>query len=114
MNADQEVHSDPRIEAALAELRKMIKEKCPDAIFEVVPRHYGHECYLDVTVDVDDTDDVFDIVADRLVDMRVEENLPVFVMPLRPAYRVIEQLRREGKLPSIARESTAKAPLGGD
>jgi len=49
--------------------------------------------YLDATVDVVDTDEVMDVVVDRLLAMQVEEDLPVYVIALRPVERVLEAMR---------------------
>ncbi len=47
------------------------------------------------TVDSEDPDDVFSAVVDRLVDIQVEEGLPVYVVPSRPRERVIAEMRRQ-------------------
>ncbi len=39
-------------------------------------------------VDVDDINDVLDVYIDRLVDLQVEGQLPVYVVPVRPPERV--------------------------
>jgi len=44
--------------------------------------------YLRAIVDVDDTNDVMDVFIDRLVDMQVEERLPVYVVPVHTPERV--------------------------
>jgi hypothetical protein len=41
-----------------------------------------------VTVDVDDADAVLDIVIDRVMELQIEEGLPVHVIPLRTPERV--------------------------
>ena len=54
------------------------------------------------TVDIADTDEVVDAVGDRLVELQVDEGLPVYVTPLRPIERVIAQLReREASRPLV-------------
>lgn len=84
----------PRVLAAVDELRQLIAEKYPEALFEVVhgdddsPRHI----WLYVTVDVEDTDEVIDVVIDRQMEMLLDEDLPVYVMPLRPVVRLLEEL----------------------
>ncbi len=45
--------------------------------------------YLLATVIVAHTDEVFEIVVDRLVDLQVEEGVPVYVLPLRPLERIL-------------------------
>jgi hypothetical protein len=64
--------------------------------------------YVLATVDVDDTDEVFDLVVDRLVDLQVDEGVPVYVLPLRPLHRVTET-QRAGRL--AFRASVAGAPM---
>ena len=58
--------------------------------------------YLVTTVDIADTDEVIAVVGDRLVELQVDEGLPVYVTPLRPIKRVVAQLReREAATPSV-------------
>lgn len=70
----------PRIEAALAELERRIRVQYPSATFtDSIGLEPVVGFYLNVTADVDDTDDVYEVIADRLLDMQVEEELPVYV-----------------------------------
>jgi hypothetical protein len=46
-------------------------------------------------VDIADTDQVIDLVGDRLVELQADECLPVYVTPLRPIERVVAQLREQ-------------------
>jgi hypothetical protein len=56
--------------------------------------------YLITTVDIADTDEVIAVIGDRLVELQVDEGLPVYVTPLRPIERVIAELRtREASTP---------------
>jgi hypothetical protein len=45
------------------------------------------------TVDIADTDEVIDLVGDRLVELQVEEGLPLYMTPLRPIERVVAELQ---------------------
>src|SRR5215218_4327975 len=77
---------NPAIAAAVTELEQMILEHYPDATFEIT-EGYGDDSsgtYILATVDVDDTDDVFEVVVDRLVNLQVDEGVPVYVLPFRP------------------------------
>jgi hypothetical protein len=85
----------PRIEAALDELRQMIATRYPGAEFIVEEGFDPPGTYLVATVDVPDTDLVFRAVVDRLVDMQVEERLPVYVTVLRPRARVYAHMREQ-------------------
>ena|SRR5579883_3006592 len=74
--------NDPRIQSALAELRGMILRGFPDAEIEVRRGEDPDGIYMWVTVDLDDPEPVLDLVLERLQDMRVEEGLPIHVVPL--------------------------------
>lgn len=91
---EQMLLNDPRIQAAVEELQGIIRGHFPDA--EIVVG-YGEEpvgIYLTATVDVEDTDEITDVYIDRLVDLQVEERLPVYVMPVRPIHRQAESRMR--------------------
>jgi hypothetical protein len=61
----------PQLESAIAEIQELIASR-----------------YLGATVDVADMGDVVDLFLDRLVELQVEEGLPLFVVPVRPVDRV--------------------------
>jgi hypothetical protein len=44
--------------------------------------------HLLARVDVDDTEDVANVVMDRMIEMQVDEGLPVYVIPLRTPERL--------------------------
>ena len=75
----------PRLEAAVEELVCLIREVHPDASFEI---HRGHEDRRDVFLDVSapgaDPESVLDLVMDRLLELQVEQHLPLWVVPLDP------------------------------
>jgi len=76
---------DPRVQAALADFEQQIRNRYPDATFDVT---YGGEpdgVYLTATVDLEDTLEVLDVIMDRLLEVQVDECLPVYVIPVRPA-----------------------------
>ena len=76
---------DSRIQAAVSELQQMISQRYPQASFEVTPGQDDPESvHLVSTIDVEDTDEVLDMVIDRLLELQVEERLPVHVIPVRP------------------------------
>jgi hypothetical protein len=87
------VHSpDARVDAALGDLRASILKRYPDARFRVS----GGEddpaiVQLVATVDVDDTDQVLDVVMDRVLDLQ-EQGLPIFVVTERPVERTFRLL----------------------
>jgi hypothetical protein len=87
------IDDSERIQAALTELRERIATRFPQAHFAIEDNSDPDGFYLVVTVDIDDLDEVVDLIGDRLLEMQVDEGLPVYVTPLRPIERVITQLR---------------------
>jgi hypothetical protein len=81
------------MEEAVQELKRMITARFPQATFVVEEGVDPEGIYLVTTVDIADTDEVIDLVGDRLVALQVEEGLPVYVTPLRPIERVAAELR---------------------
>jgi hypothetical protein len=81
------------MEEALGELQGLIAARFPQASFAVEPGEDPPGIYLVATVDVADTDDVIDVVGDRLLDLQVEEGLTVYVTAIRPVARVAAELQ---------------------
>ena len=92
MTTERIQEDDARVQQALAELEGLIQSHYPDATFEVAPGEDPEGVYLRATVDVEDTDEVADTIIDRLMEIQVEERLPVYVIPVRPLRRVLEEL----------------------
>lgn len=82
-----------RLDEAIAEMKALILARYPDATFDVGLGEDPDGTYMIVTVDVEDTDEVFDVVVERLLEMQVEEMLPLYVIPVRPIERTMEYLR---------------------
>ena len=112
MNAEHANQHDPRIRRAIEELKDLIQRRYPRATFEVAREDDPDGIYLRATVEVGDIDEVVDVVIDRLLELQVEERLPVYVMPVRPLERVLEQLRQPRRKirPRIELEGVAPAP----
>jgi hypothetical protein len=88
------------MKGAVQELKRLITARFPQAAFVVEEGVDPEGIYLVTTVDIADTDEVIELVGDRLVALQVEEGLPVYVTPLRPIERVIAQLwEREAATP---------------
>src|SRR3954470_1128880 len=79
---------DPRIERAVAELQDMIRQQWPTSMFSVSSGEDPEGIYLDAVVDVDDTDEVMDVIVDRLLELQVEEQVPVYVVVTRTLDRI--------------------------
>lgn len=88
MSAEQFQSLDPRAQQAVEELQGLIQQHYPAATFAV---QRGEDdpaaIHLLATVDLDDTDAVLDLVIERMMAFQIEEQLPVFVIPLRPVER---------------------------
>lgn len=102
--------NDPRIQAALSELKQLILRYFPDAKFAV---SYGEDplgIYLKPEVDIQDLDEVEDVFISRLVDMQGEEGLPAYVIPVWPMARITAYLREHD--PRRQSEGAPQVALG--
>ncbi|MFN0074299.1 MAG: hypothetical protein ACKVVP_22695 [Chloroflexota bacterium] len=84
----------PRLQEVIDELKASIRERYPEATYEV---EYGYDppgFRLIPIVDVEDTADVIHVVGDRLLELQIEEGLPIYVTPSRSPER-IEAMTRE-------------------
>ena len=95
MTIDQPLILSPRMEAAIAEIQQRILERFPEAMFDVGHGEDPEGIHLIATVDLEDLGEVVDLYLDRLVDMQIDEGLPLYVVPTRPIARSLEMLRRE-------------------
>lgn len=103
MKAVDHSSPDPRLREAIAELRQLIRDHHPEAIFSIGIGDDPEGVWLTATVDVDDPDEVVDLYIDRILEMQVEEGLPLHVLPVRTPERIEAMLR--------AREAGATAAL---
>ncbi len=89
MSADDSAQLDSRIRNALDELCGIILQHYPEATFHVSRAEDDPEIiHLTATADVEDTDEVVDVVIDRMLELHIDEGLPVYVIPVRPLERV--------------------------
>ena len=80
---------EARLAKALDELRTRIRARYPDASFHVERGQDDPEAiHLVTTVDVEDTDEVVDLVIDRLLELQVEERMRLYFVASRPTERV--------------------------
>ena len=100
MKQERSVPLTPAMEKAVNELKGTIAESFPQASFVVEEGFDPKGIYLVTTVDIADTDEVIDVVGDRLVELQVDEGLPIYVTPLRPIQRVIAELRQREHITS--------------
>ena len=99
MRQERSIPLTPAMEKAVNELKGSICERFPQASFVVEEGFDPKGIYLVTTVDIADTDEVMDVVGDRLVELQVDEGLPIYVTPLRPIQRVVAELREREHTP---------------
>ena len=94
MNEEQHrMHVDGRMGAAIAELQALIGQRYPDTTFSLArPEDEPTSVELTAVVDVDDQDEVLDMVINRVVQLEVDEQLPIHVVPIRTPARVAAYL----------------------
>src|SRR5688572_1773362 len=103
MKTQNHVHLTPRMQEAIDELKGLITTRFPQAAFVIEEGFDPEGVYLITTVDIADTDDVIAVIGDRLVELQVDEGLPVYVTPLRPIERVVAELRnRQTAIPPVS------------
>jgi hypothetical protein len=99
MRQERPLPLTPAMEKAINELKESISERFPQASFVVEEGFDPKGIYLVTTVDIADTDEVIDVIGDRLVELQVDEGLPIYVTPLRPIQRVLAELREREHTP---------------
>ena len=90
-----------KIERAAEELKAIIRAAYPAAQFQLARAADDRDAWnLRTLVEADDLDDVSALTKDREIDMLVEENVPLYVIPTRGRERfarhVAEAVRQTG------------------
>ncbi len=95
--------TDPRVTAALDELKALIAGQYPDATFEAFEGDDPAGIYLRTTVDIEDSSDALTPALDKLYDLEVEQGLPIYVVTSQPPARIAAQLKARAAepLPSL-------------
>jgi hypothetical protein len=88
MTTSQTLALDPKMQAAVDELEDLIRQAHPEVQFSLSRDPEGSEAiHLIAVLDVDDTDLVVDEFIDRMMQLQIEEELPLFVIPVRTPER---------------------------
>ena len=87
------MNHDRRLTSAIEELQSIVAGAYPNAEFQTYHRDDPDSTFLQITVDVSDMNDVFDLFADRLLEMQVDEELALYPVIVRPISRTLEMLR---------------------
>jgi hypothetical protein len=93
----QHIALDDRMQATVDEMKLVIAGRFPVVKFSVAEGDDPEGIYLIVTLDVDDMDEVTDLFISRMVDLQVEEGLPLFVVPERTPECTTALLTREAQ-----------------
>ena len=102
MTPNRPFQPDARTQAAIEELQALVRQRYRAATFAVGPSEEDPEVtHITATVDVDDPDEVVDLVIERMLELQIEEGLPVYLIPVRTPARV-EALRTRHRRPSQA------------
>jgi hypothetical protein len=89
MNNKQPYHLDEKTAHAVSELEGIITKNYPSTTFAVARGiDEPHSINVLATVDVDDPDEVLEKVLDRVVELNVEEGVPVHVVALQTPERI--------------------------
>jgi len=88
---------DQARQSAVNELTGIIRQRYPTASFVVEPGEDDPDVtHITTTVDVDNPDEVVNLVIDRMLELQLDQGIPVYVIPIRTPERV-EVLRHRQK-----------------
>ncbi len=108
MKTTREPKLRPRMQQAVEELKGLVREHYPEAGFRIARSPADPRIiHLWATVD-EDSDIVMDAVIDRMMEMMIEDKLPIFVIPVRPRERALT-MRAEARATA---EQTTDATAG--
>ncbi len=96
MNEEYMQTLDPARQQAVAELTDLVKRRYPTSSFAIGPGEDDHTVtHITTTVDLDDPDEVVDLVIDRMLELQIQESIPVYVIPIRTPERVAALRQRQ-------------------
>lgn len=84
--------NDPRMRRAITEIKAMIADRYPSTTFSVDQGFDPDGIYITATVDVDNTDEIYDLVIHRLGQFQVEEGLPLYLSVVQTPERLARLL----------------------
>ena len=107
MSTDRDRELTPAIQGAVDELQGLIRGRYPLADFAISSGEDDPEAvHLNTTVDVEDPDEVMDLVIDKVLELQIEQGLPVHVIPLRPLHRVLDEMHAQASSRTRHRHQT--------
>lgn len=75
----------PRVQEAITELEGRLSARYPDATYTLLDGSDPNGIWIMAEVDIEDLLDVADVIAERELELQVEEGLAIYVFPTRPA-----------------------------
>ena len=79
---------EPRVLQAADELAALVRARYPAAQFRLCSHpEESTTTLLEVTVDLDDPEEVLDLVFERMEQLRIDEGVPILVLPLQTLER---------------------------
>ncbi len=93
--------NDPGYRETIEEIQGIILDHFPGTTFDVYLGEEPLGVYVEALVDVDDIDDVMDIYIDRLVDLKLERGLRLYVLPVSTTEPDAERLRHQGDVATL-------------
>ncbi len=87
----------PRMEELIAEMKQRISRRFPSTTFEMYQGEDPVGIYLIAIVDTDDLEEVDELFSSRIVDVQVDERIPLFVITERTPERSAALLAREAQ-----------------
>jgi hypothetical protein len=96
MNNDYVRTLDSVRQDAVNELTGLVKQHYPTASFAIGPGEDDpNVTHITATVDIDDPDEVVDVVIDRMLELQIDEGIPIYVIPIRTPERVSALRQRQ-------------------
>lgn len=100
MTSEQQPEVSPTMQHALDELKGIVERRYPEATFHVAQgQDEPDSIHLIAAANFDDPDEVVDLVIDRVLELQLDQGLPVHVIPIRPLPRVLEDQASQRKQP---------------
>ena len=91
---------DERTRAAIDELERTILAHYPTTTFQVSRGEDDPRAvHLTAIADLDDPGEVLDLVIDRVVDLQVDEGIPLHVIPIGTPQRILAEQTSRAQIP---------------
>src|SRR5205085_12420539 len=93
MSTEAAERPDSRVTAAIEQLQAVVQQRYPAAEFEVSTNAEEPEnVHLITAVDLEDPDELLDLALDRLLDLQIEERIPLHVIPSRSEAGILQTM----------------------